>query len=120
MTTARTEQVSDFYCQEALSGNTPITVVEETDEVLAFEHTRPSYPVHIVVVPKLHTPSLEDLGEGGEELLMKVMRVVRSVAAKVRGEHGACCIVTNLGEYQDSKHQHWHVLFRGEQPEGRV
>ncbi|MEW2033032.1 NUDIX domain-containing protein [Streptomyces roseifaciens] len=49
---------SDFYCDEALSGRTPITVVAETDAVLAFEHTRPSYPVHIVVVPKQHTPSL--------------------------------------------------------------
>jgi histidine triad (HIT) family protein len=31
----------DFYCEEALSGRTPITVVRETDEVLAFHHTRP-------------------------------------------------------------------------------
>jgi histidine triad (HIT) family protein len=120
VSTSAAEQVSDFYCQEALSGKTPVTVVEETDEVLAFEHTRPSYPVHIVVVPRLHTPSLEDLGEGGEELLMKVMRVVRSVAAKVREEHGAACIVTNLGDYQESKHLHFHVLFRGKLPEGQV
>jgi histidine triad (HIT) family protein len=24
-------------------------------------------------------------------------------------EHGACRVITNLGEYQDSKHLHWHV-----------
>lgn len=113
-------KVSDFYCDEALSGKTPIKVVEETDTVLAFEHTRPSYPVHIVVVPKKHTPSLVNLGDGGEELLMDVLRVVRRVAAQVREEHGAACIVTNEGEYQESKHMHWHVLFRGELPEGRV
>jgi len=113
-------KVSDFYCDEALSGKTPIKVVEETDTVLAFEHTRPSYPVHIVVVPKQHTPSLVNLGEGGEELLMDVLRVVRQVASQVREEHGAACVVTNEGEYQESKHMHWHVLFRGELPEGRV
>ena len=112
--------MSDFYCDEALSGRTPIKVVEETDTVLAFEHTRPSYPVHIVVVPKQHTPSLVNLGEGGEELLMDVLRVVRQVASQVREEHGAACVVTNEGEYQESKHMHWHVLFRGELPEGRV
>ena len=75
VTTVSAEKVSDFYCDEALSGNTPVKVVEETDTVLAFEHTRPSYPVHIVVVPKKHTPSLVNLGEGGEELLMDALRV---------------------------------------------
>ena len=34
----------DFYCDEALSGNTPIEVVAETDDVLAFRHTRPFWP----------------------------------------------------------------------------
>ncbi|WP_232246578.1 MULTISPECIES: HIT domain-containing protein [Kitasatospora] len=108
----------DFYCDEALSGNTPVERVHETETVLAFKHTRPSYPVHIVVVPKLHTPSLVDLGAGGEELLLDVLRVVRRVAASVREEHGAACVVTNEGGYQESKHLHWHVLYRGELPEG--
>ncbi|WP_235502982.1 MULTISPECIES: HIT family protein [unclassified Kitasatospora] len=112
--------MSDFYCDEALSGRTPAKVIEETETVLAFVHTQPSYPVHIVVVPKVHTPSLVDLADGGEERLMDVMRAVRSVAARVRAEHGAACVVTNEGKYQESKHMHWHVLFRGELPESRV
>ena len=101
---------NDFYCAEALSGKTPITTVVETDSVLAFHHTRPSYPVHIVVVPKQHVPSLVDLGEGGDQLLNKVMMVVRQVAGQVTAAHGACRVVTNLGQYQDSKHLHFHVL----------
>ncbi|MGK5543424.1 GNAT family N-acetyltransferase [Streptomyces sp. URMC 127] len=102
---------SDFYCAEVLSGRTPVTVVAETDAVLAFEHTRPSYPVHIVVVPKQHTPSLVDLGHGGEVLLLKVLTVVRYVAARVQEEHGAARVVTNLGGYQESKHLHVHVTY---------
>jgi histidine triad (HIT) family protein len=115
---AAAEEISDFYCNEALNGRTPVKVVEETEAVLAFEHTRPSYPVHIVVVPKQHIASLVDLGEGNEEILADVLRVVRSVAAQVREEHGAACVVTNEGAYQESKHMHWHVLFRGQLPEG--
>ncbi|GAA1889743.1 HIT domain-containing protein [Asanoa iriomotensis] len=110
--------MSDFYCDEALSGRTPVKVVMETDTVLAFEHTKPSYPVHIVVVPKRHIPSLVDLGDCGEGLLMDVIGVVREVAARVRDERGAACVVTNEGAYQESKHMHWHVLFRGDLPEG--
>ncbi|MEU8664404.1 HIT domain-containing protein [Actinoplanes philippinensis] len=88
----------------------------ETATVLAFEHTRPSWPVHIVVVPKRHTPSLIQLGEGGEELLLEVLRVVQQIAEQVCKEYGAACVMTNVGAYQDSKHLHWHVLFRGDQP----
>jgi len=99
----------DFYCDEALSGRTPIDVVLETDDVLAFRHTRPFWPVHIVVVPKRHVPSLIDLGGADDALLQAVLNVVRRVAAQVTHEHGACRVLTNLGRYQDSKHLHFHV-----------
>ena len=99
----------DFYCDQVLSGRTPIEVVMETQEVLAFYHTRPFWPVHIVVIPKLHVTSLVDLGVGGEEVLTQIMAVVRQVASQVLAEHGSCRVLTNLGEYQDSKHLHFHV-----------
>ena len=104
---------SDFYCDEALSGKTPVNVVLETETVLAFHHTRPAHLVHIVVVPKAHTPSLIDLGEGGPALLAEVMDVVSHVAAEVTAEYGACAVITNLGGYQESKHLHVHVTYRG-------
>lgn len=100
----------DFYCDEAISGKTPIRVVIETEEVLAFHHTRPFWPVHIVVVPKTHVPSLTDLGGNPDSLLYRVLDVVREVAAQVEKEHGACRVLTNLGRYQDSKHLHFHIL----------
>jgi histidine triad (HIT) family protein len=99
----------DFYCDEALSGRTPLEVVLETREFLAFRHTRPFWPVHIVVIPKTHVPSLIDLGDTDEALLHKVLAVVRLVADQVTREHGACRVLTNLGRYQDSKHLHFHV-----------
>ena len=68
---------NDIYCDWILSGKLPVDVVAETEEVLAFHHSRPFWPVHLVVIPKAHTPSLVDLGDSGE--------------------------------YQDSKHLHFHV-----------
>ncbi|GAA3084848.1 HIT domain-containing protein [Streptomyces olivoverticillatus] len=112
--------MSDFYCDEALSGRTPVRVVAETDTVLAFEHTRPSYPVHIVVVPKQHVASLIDLGDHGENVIGEVMAVVRKVAARVCEEHGAATVVTNVGSYQESQHWHVHVAYRGDPGEGRL
>ena len=99
----------DFYCDEAISGRTHVDVLLETDDVMAFHHTRPFWPVHIVVIPKRHVPSLTDLGDAPEGLLSSVLSVVRAVAADVEAEHGACRVLTNLGRYQDSKHLHFHV-----------
>jgi len=102
---------NDFYCQQILTGRLPVEKVHETARVLAFHHTRPAYPVHLVVIPKMHVPSLVDLGAEGDGLLVEILSVVRRVAAQVVREHGACRVVTNLGQYQDSKHLHWHVIF---------
>ncbi|MEZ5962782.1 MAG: HIT domain-containing protein [Planctomycetota bacterium] len=99
----------DFYCDQVLSGRTPVEVVRETARVLAYHHTRPFWPVHIVVIPKQHVPSLVDLGAADATVLHELLDVVRQVAADVLSEHGAARVLTNLGRYQDSKHLHFHV-----------
>ena len=100
---------NDFYCDEVLSGRTSVEKVIETDNVLAFHHTRPFYPVHVVVIPKRHIASLLTLGEEDRPLLLELIGIIQQVASQVVEENGACRVLTNLGEYQESKHLHWHV-----------
>ncbi len=106
----------DFYCDEVFTGKTPVEKVFETDRVLAYHHTRPFWPVHIVVVPKEHIASVLDVDN---DLLVEIFDVIKQVAAKVYKEHGAARVLTNLGEYQDSKHLHFHV-YSGERFESRL
>ncbi|KAA1185086.1 HIT domain-containing protein [Paenibacillus sp. FSL E2-8871] len=101
----------DFYCDEVLSGRTYVKKVLETDNVLAYHHTRPFYPVHIITIPKRHISSLLTLDESDNALLIELMDVVKKVASKVQSEYGACRVSTNLGKYQDSKHLHFHVIY---------
>ena len=105
--------MSDFYCDEVLSGKTEVEKVLETENVLAYHHTRPFWATHIVVIPKRHIASLVTLEESDDGLLLELLRVVREVAQQVLAEHGACRVLTNLGKYQDSKHLHWHVSSGG-------
>jgi histidine triad (HIT) family protein len=98
--------MEDFYCDEVFSGKTPVEKVLETDNVLAYHHTRPFWETHIVVVPKTHVDSLLTVDN---DLLIELLEVVKKVAAKVLAEKGAARVLTNLGEYQDSKHLHFHV-----------
>ena len=99
----------DFYCEEVLSGKTKVSIVRETDNVLAYHHTRPYWPTHIVVIPKRHISSLLALQDDDGPLLLEIIAVVRDVATEVVAREGACRVLTNLGSYQDSKHLHWHV-----------
>jgi histidine triad (HIT) family protein len=84
-------------------------VVLEDDDVLAFHHTRPFWPVHVVVVPKQHVDSLLTLDQARPGLAVALLAAVQRVADEVVGEHGAAGVLTNLGTYQDSKHLHVHV-----------
>ncbi|WP_400242171.1 HIT family protein [Niallia sp. JL1B1071] len=101
---------ADFYCDEVLSGKIKGRKVMETENVLAYDHTKPFYPDHIVAIPKKHIASLITLEEGDNHLLLELLGVIKQVAAKVTREHGVCRVITNIGAYQDSKHLHWHIV----------
>jgi len=103
----RKRMPNDFYCDEVISGKTPVDKIFETDNVLAFRHTRPFWETHIVVIPKMHVGSLLSLNDTA--LLVEIIDVVKKVAATVVNECGAARVLTNLGEYQESKHLHFHV-----------
>ncbi|WP_240794233.1 HIT domain-containing protein [Bacillus sp. BHET2] len=103
-------KTEDFYCDEVLSGKTEVNKVLDTENVLAYHHTRPFYPVHIVAIPKKHIPSFLHLEESDDGLLLELLRVIREVAATVTEENGACKVITNIGDYQDSKHLHFHIV----------
>jgi histidine triad (HIT) family protein len=98
---------NDIYCDIIIPRKVDIKIVKETENILAFHHTKPSWPVHVVVTPKIHVASLVEL-EG--ELASELFTVLKDVALDVQAERGAAKVVTNLGDYQDSKHLHIHVV----------
>jgi histidine triad (HIT) family protein len=97
-----------------LSGKTPVDVVAETENVLAFYHTRPFFETHIVVVPKRHIASILTLKESDRDLFVELFETIKKVALQLNIEKGAARVLTNLGNYQDSKHLHFHV-YHGKQ-----
>jgi histidine triad (HIT) family protein len=99
----------DFYCEQVLSGKTPVETVLETDNVLAYRHTRPFWETHIVVIPKRHISSILTLEKSDEPTLLEIFEVIKKVAAQVTEEKGAARVLTNLGDYQESKHLHFHI-----------
>jgi len=100
---------NDFYCDFVLNGKIVVERVHETANVLAFRHTRPFWPVHIVVIPKRHIASLTALMKEDDGLALELLDVVKLIADRVVKENGAARVLTNLGYYQESKHLHFHI-----------
>jgi len=99
----------DFYCDNVLSGKIEFDNVLERDNVLALHHPPPCREPHTLVIPKRHIASLLTLGDGDDAILLELFEVIRLVAADVVKEKRAARVLTNLGNYQDSKHLHFHV-----------
>lgn len=97
---------NDFYCDEIFSGNTRVRRIKETPGVLAFYHTRPSYELHVVIVPKVHIVDLSELKD--PQLLTEVFEVIQETV-KILGLK-TYRLISNSGDYQDSKHLHFHIV----------
>lgn len=99
----------DFYCDVALPNAHELDVVHDDDLVLAYHHTRPFWPTHLVVVPKRHIASFTTVTAADERDVRRLLEVVQRLARDVERAEGAAAVLTNLGTYQDSKHLHVHV-----------
>jgi histidine triad (HIT) family protein len=80
----------------------PIRVLAENDVARAFPHPRPSYPTHILIVPKRR---VRDYLGATAPLLDSVLDLTAELAAEQPVE-----LVTNLGNYQDVKFLHFHLI----------
>lgn len=99
----------DFYCDQILTGNAPIERVVETADVLAFHHTQPYWPVHIVVIPKRHIPSLASYDPADLPVIQEMLTVAADICRQVTEQHGGCRLSTNSGDYQTTRHLHFYI-----------
>jgi histidine triad (HIT) family protein len=99
----------DFYCEEALSGKTPIDKLYESEHVLAFYHTRPSYATHIVIIPKKHILDLPSFSDDDLEILNEIMKVARDLSRGLDKSAGIK-LLTNIGTFQETPHAHFHLV----------
>ena len=63
---------NDFYCDIALSGKIPLVKEYESKHVLAFHHTKPYWPVHIIVIPKKHIASFTSLSPEDTPIILEI------------------------------------------------
>jgi histidine triad (HIT) family protein len=90
----------------------PARVVHEDDDTLAFEDIRPRAPTHVLVIPKKHIPTLNDVAPEDGEVVGKLLRVGAKIAKdRGLGDRGWRAVVNaNRDAGQTVFHIHLHVL----------
>lgn len=88
----------------------PVKRLYETERLVAFEHPSPSYPVHILLVPKAALPGLEALDASDAALLAEVFGAVQVLVRQLGLEPTGYRLIANGGAYQDIPQLHFHLV----------
>jgi diadenosine tetraphosphate (Ap4A) HIT family hydrolase len=89
----------------------PSKIAYEDERIMAFHDLEPQAPVHVLVIPKKHISSLDDLQPEDADLIAHLMLKVKEIAKDLGLENGYR-LVNNCGEdgMQTVKHLHFHLL----------
>jgi len=87
----------------------PANIILENDNFLAFHDINPKAPVHILVIPKQHVDSFNEVSA---ETMAGMTSFIQEVAKEVKIDESGYRVITNIGENggQEVKHLHFHIL----------
>lgn len=100
-----------LFCR-IVSGEQDADVVAEGDTWLAFRDINPQAPTHVLVVPRRHVGSVDELDDGDRDLAGELLLAARRVAREEGVADDGYRLVANTGRRagQSVPHLHFHVL----------
>ncbi|MCW2883761.1 MAG: histidine triad family protein [Streptosporangiaceae bacterium] len=104
-------QADCLFCK-VVSGEVPADIVRDSARTLAFRDINPQAPTHVLVIPKDHHPSVNELAMADPELLAEVLREAHEVAVADGIAETGYRVVFNTGPQagQTVFHVHAHLL----------
>lgn len=100
-----------IFCN-IINGEIPSVKVYENEYVYAFNDISPVAPVHVLIIPKEHVESINDINEENADIVSKVYLAAVEIAKQLGIDKTGYRIVTNCGEAagQTVHHIHFHLL----------
>ena len=104
--------MSDCLFCKILEGDIHADIVFENDDVLAFRDVNPQAPTHILIIPRQHISTVNDLTENHELIMGKLFSVAKIIAAREGVSDDGYRMVVNCNEKagQTVFHIHMHLL----------
>ena len=99
-----------IFCK-IVEGAIPSSKVYEDEKILAFKDVNPQAPVHILVVPKEHIQSVDEINGSNSNIVSSIFEKIPQIA-KDAGLTNGYRVITNCGPdaCQSVKHLHFHIL----------
>lgn len=93
-------------------GEIPADIVYQDDHVLAFNDVNPQALVHVLIIPKKHIPTVNDVAAEDEIIMGKLFSAAKTIARQVGVSDDGYRLVTNCNEIagQVVFHIHMHML----------
>jgi histidine triad (HIT) family protein len=106
-----------LFCK-IIEGTIPSAKVYENEYVYAFRDINPQAPVHVLIVPKAHVASADEINAENNLYVAKIFEAIPEIA-KAEGLVNGYRVLTNCGEdgCQSVKHLHFHLLGGKKLPE---
>ncbi len=107
-----------IFCRIA-SGQTDTPFVYESKTFVAFRDINPKAPVHVLLAPKEHIPSLQQVTDSQREMLTEVCLAIPGIARQLGVAESGYKVVINTGRDggQSVEHLHFHLLGGKQLPE---
>lgn len=104
--------MSDCLFCKIVAGEIPGTIVHQDDQLVAFKDIDPKAPLHVLIVPRRHIATLNDLTAGDDALVGSMIRLAASLAREHGYSDGGYRTVfnTNREAGQSVFHIHLHLL----------
>ena len=100
-----------LFCKIA-AGDVPASIVYQDEHVLAFKDINPQAPMHVLIVPRRHVATLNDLTDTDDDLVGEMIRRAAAIAREQgHADRGYRTVFNcNAGAGQTVFHIHLHVL----------
>jgi histidine triad (HIT) family protein len=100
-----------IFCK-IVNKDIPAKAVYEDEAIIAFDDINPKAPVHVLLIPKKHYASLNEIPEDGKDLLGQILLKARHIAQMKGIKKSGYRIVLNTARDsgQEVFHIHFHVL----------
>ncbi len=99
-----------LFCK-IINGEIPSNKVYEDDYVLAFHDISPQAPVHIVIIPKVHITSANEITNENSKYVAHIFEIIPTIAKELGIDEKGYRIINNCGEHggQTVPHLHFHL-----------
>jgi len=100
-----------IFCK-IINKEIPSEKVYEDENILAFEDINPKAPVNILLIPKIHFASLNEIPDDKKGLIGDLLIAAKKIAAQKKIDKKGYRIVLNTGKEsgQEVSHVHFHLL----------